>query len=86
LAAALQGWPEQGHPPRCGPLDATSYEDFIGQAVSIGGDTDTIGAIGGAVAEAMFDLPKDIKSETLARLDEYLLVAIDQFNNKFREQ
>lgn len=41
-------------------LEATSFEDAIRNAVSIGGDSDTIAAIAGGVAEAMFGIPEDI--------------------------
>ncbi len=64
-------------------LEAKGYEDFIRQAVSIGGDTDTICAIGGAVAEARFGVPKKIASETKARLDNYLLSVLDQFVGRY---
>jgi ADP-ribosylglycohydrolase len=62
---------------------ASDYEDFIRQAVSIGGDTDTIGAIGGAVAEALFGVPKEIASETRARLDGFIIEVLDRFRGRF---
>ena len=65
-------------------LEAQDYEDFIRQAVSIGGDTDTIGAIGGAVAEGLFGIPHTIISETKARLDDFLLGVIETFSNRYQ--
>lgn len=44
-------------------LEATSYEDAIRNAVSIGGDSDTIAAIAGGVAEARFGIPQDIATQ-----------------------
>lgn len=41
-------------------LEAVSYEDAIRNAVSIGGDSDTIAAIAGGVAEATFGIPEAI--------------------------
>jgi len=41
-------------------LTATSYEDAIRNAISIGGDSDTVAAIAGGVAEAMFGVPSDV--------------------------
>lgn len=41
-------------------LEAEDFEDAIRNAISIGGDSDTIGAIVGAVAEAMFGMPEEI--------------------------
>jgi ADP-ribosyl-[dinitrogen reductase] hydrolase len=64
-------------------LDATSYEDFIRAGVSIGGDTDTICAIGGAVAEALFGVPEEIAAEALKRLDDYQLGIVGRFKEKF---
>ena len=44
-------------------LEATSYEDALRNAVSIGGDSDTIAAIAGSVAEARFCIPQDIAAK-----------------------
>ncbi|MFZ4538966.1 ADP-ribosylglycohydrolase family protein [Propionivibrio sp.] len=41
-------------------LEADGFEDAIRNAISIGGDSDTIGAIAGGVAEALFGIPDDI--------------------------
>ena len=41
-------------------LEANSYEDAIRNAVSLGGDSDTIAAIAGGVAEALYGLPNEI--------------------------
>jgi ADP-ribosylglycohydrolase len=45
-------------------LEATDFEGAMRNAVSIGGDSDTIAAIAGAVAEARFGIPQDIAAET----------------------
>lgn len=45
-------------------LEAVSFEDALRNAVSIGGDSDTIGAIAGAVAEARFGIPDKIAAKT----------------------
>ncbi len=44
-------------------LNSTSYEDAIRNAISIGGDSDTIAAIAGGIAEAMHGLPEDIAQQ-----------------------
>lgn len=41
-------------------LEAKGFEDAIRNAISIGGDSDTIAAIAGGVAEAMFGIPEPI--------------------------
>ena len=44
-------------------FEGNSYEDVIRNAVSLGGDTDTIAAIAGAMAEAYYDIPEAIKKD-----------------------
>ncbi len=44
-------------------LEATSFEDAIRNAISIGGDSDTIASIAGGVAEAMFGIDEDIAAQ-----------------------
>ena len=41
-------------------LEGESYEDVIRNCISIGGDSDTIAAIAGGIAEAYFGIPEDI--------------------------
>ena len=49
-------------------LESTDYEDAIRNAVSIGGDSDTIAAIAGGIAEAAYGVPDAIRAEALRRL------------------
>ena len=51
-------------------LEADGFEDAIRNAISIGGDSDTIGAIAGGVAEALFGIPEDIADTAWKRLPE----------------
>lgn len=44
-------------------LEAADFEDAVRNAISIGGDSDTIGCITGSIAEAMFGVPKSIADE-----------------------
>lgn len=44
-------------------LQSTNYEDAIRNAISIGGDSDTIAAIAGGVAEALHGLPPAIAQQ-----------------------
>lgn len=60
-------------------LEATSFEDAIRTAISLGGDSDTIGAITGAIAEAYFGVPQDIKEKALTYLDEELRQIFDEW-------
>ena len=59
-------------------LEGESYEDTVRKAVSIGGDSDTIACIAGAIAEAFYNgVPEGIMRETLMRLDENLRKIFD---------
>lgn len=60
-------------------LESDSFEDAIRTAVSLGGDSDTIAAITGAIAEAYYGVPADIKEKTLAFLDEELRAIYDEW-------
>lgn len=44
-------------------LTATDFEDAIRNAISIGGDSDTVAAIAGGVAEALFGIPEEIADQ-----------------------
>ena len=44
-------------------LEATSFEDAIRNAISIGGDSDTVAAITGSIAEPIFGIPKNIANK-----------------------
>lgn len=60
-------------------FEATSFEDAIRNAVSIGGDSDTIAAITGTVAGAYYGVPLQIEHAALAYLDECQLSAYYRF-------
>lgn len=49
-------------------LQSDNFEDAIREAVSIGGDTDTIADMAGALAEAYYGVPNDLKQKILATL------------------
>ncbi len=53
-------------------FESTDFEDAIRNAMYIGGDSDTIGAITGAVAEAYYGVPTALREKALSYLDEYL--------------
>jgi len=64
-------------------FEATSFEDAIRNAISIGGDSDTIAAITGGIAEAYYGIPTDIRKHALTFLDERLLKILVEFENKY---
>ena len=53
-------------------FESTSFEDAIRNAISIGGDSDTIGAICGGVAEAYYGVPKEIRAKAMTFLPQHL--------------
>ena len=44
-------------------LESDSFEDAIRNAVSLGGDSDTLAAIAGPIGEALHGIPADIRAE-----------------------
>lgn len=64
-------------------LESVSYEDAVRNAVSIGGDSDTIACMAGAIAEIMHGIPDDIKIDGLKRLPVKYIDIVEDFTNKF---
>ena len=64
-------------------LESTSFEDAIRNAISIGGDSGTLAAITGSIAEAYYGIPTDIRKHALTYLDERLLKLLIEFENKY---
>jgi ADP-ribosylglycohydrolase len=60
-------------------LEADGFEDAIRNAISIGGDSDTLAAICGSIAEAKWGVPEAIRDEALRRLDYDLLETYHRF-------
>ena len=58
---------------------ASSFEDAIRLAISHGGDSDTIGAIVGSIAEARFGIPQDIKEKAISYLTDDMKDVLKQF-------
>ena len=46
-------------------LEAEDFEDALRNAVSIGGDSDTIASMAGAVAAAFYGIPRSIRDQAL---------------------
>lgn len=59
-------------------IEADDFEDAIRNAISIGGDSDTLAAITGAIAEARFMIPDDICKQALQRIPDDLRTVILQ--------
>ena len=65
-------------------LDSKNFEDAIRLAISVGGDSDTIGAITGAIAAAYYkEIPQEILNFTLSKLPAEFIEIIDEFEEKY---
>ncbi len=65
-------------------LESESYEDAIRKVISIGGDSDTLGAITGGIAQAFYGgVPRDITDKVLELLDERLRGITVEFMDRF---
>ena len=63
-------------------LESKDFEDAIRNAVSLGGDTDTLGAITGSIAEAFYGISAVLIAECRSRIDEGLMTDIlDEFDH-----
>ncbi|MEC4985389.1 MAG: ADP-ribosylglycohydrolase family protein [Oscillatoria sp. PMC 1068.18] len=65
-------------------LESTDFEDAIRNAVSLGGDSDTIACIAGGIAQAYYgSVPETIAQEALARLDKHLRHVTETFLTQY---
>ncbi len=64
-------------------FESTSFEDAIRCAISVGGDSDTLAAITGAVAEAYYGVPAAIRGKAESFLDERQLKILRDFEARY---
>jgi ADP-ribosylglycohydrolase len=65
-------------------LESTDFEDAIRNAISLGGDADTMACIAGAIAEPFYGgVPAHIAEPVLALLDERLRDVVRAFRKRF---
>ena len=65
-------------------FEGEDFEDVIRKAVTLGGDSDTIACMAGAIAEAYYGIPEAFEKETLRRLDEPLRTVVQDFRKFYR--
>lgn len=64
-------------------LESENFEDAIRNAISIGGDADTLACIVGGLAECFYqEIPIEWVNFAKVRLDTHLLEILDEFENK----
>jgi ADP-ribosylglycohydrolase len=66
-------------------VESTSFEDAIRNAISIGGDSDTIACIVGGMAEAYYGFPIEYEEYTLGKLDDFLRPTVYEFYYRFHK-
>ncbi len=67
--------------------DSNSFEDAIRLAVSVGGDSDTLAAITGGIAEAYYQqIPEWMLTETKSKLSADVIHSTAKFYNLLNKQ
>ena len=65
-------------------LESDSYEDAVRNAISLGGDADTMACIAGGIAESYYGgVPEAIRSRALGALDERLRGVVEEFVERY---
>jgi ADP-ribosylglycohydrolase len=65
-------------------LDADDYETTVKNAISLGGDADTMACIAGGIAQAYYKhIPAGIVFQVKEKLPKDLLAVMDQFNDRY---
>ncbi len=64
-------------------FDSEGFEDAIRRAIFRGGDSDTIAAMTGSIAQAYYGIPKEIMAEVFSRLPEDLAAITEEFTKKY---
>ena len=59
-------------------FESTGFEDAIRNAISVGGDSDTLAAITGGIAQAYYGVPAELHDRACSYLDEYLLAILNR--------
>jgi len=66
-------------------LESNSFEDAVRTAISLGGDSDTLAAITGSIAEAYYGVPDHIREKALTYLDYELRSIFDEWEKFMKE-
>ena len=67
-------------------LESTDFEDAIRNAISLGGDSDTLAAITGGIAEAAYGIPEDIRQQAISYLDQPLKDVLTRWEEYLSKQ
>ena len=64
-------------------FESTGFEDAIRNAISIGGDSDTLAAITGGIAEAYYGIPSNLRRLAVTFLDQTELGILNAFETRY---
>ena len=65
-------------------FESSSFEDALRNAISLGGDADTLACIVGGIAEAYYGgTPQELAKPVIAMLDGRLVAVVDRFRERF---
>lgn len=64
-------------------FESQDFEDAIRNAISIGGDSDTIAAICGGLAQAYYGIPTPIRNQAMTYLDDHLVEIVESFESTY---
>ena len=63
-------------------FESTGFEDAIRNAISIGGDSDTLASITGGIAESYYGVPNELRLSAIKYLDDRLLNILAQYEHR----
>lgn len=64
-------------------FESVDFEDAIRNAISVGGDSDTLAAITGGIAEAYYGISEDMRKQAITFLDERLRLVLSEFEKRY---
>ena len=64
-------------------FESDGFEDAIRNAISLGGDSDTLAAITGSVAAAYYGVPTDIRQKIMGYMDKFHLSILREFERRY---
>lgn len=67
-------------------LESKDFEHAIRTALSIGGDSDTIAAITGSLAEAHYSVPEELKEQAKPYLRDYMIPLLEKYYGKNKKK
>ena len=67
-------------------IDGTDFEDCIRNAISIGGDSDTLACITGSISEAYYVIPQVMYDKALRYLTPHFRAVIKGFEEKYGDK